>query len=227
MTNRLCERFFGVSLAALYVSVCLPPCLSVCSFKSCYRLCILFVFARLCMPDLRLRFGCKHGRQVRHVEGRGWFLEQPHLSVTLDRWCVCLYTSMCQLSSACRSTGVYSSSLLLLGLTCFPVAPGPTNKARHGTRQKKSATRLGLGHPVLAFVQKLSLFMLLLQNFNIHFFAAVCASRNMLTVHCFTELNYWEVGFILSGIKTEKIPIKCSGWRLLCKWDHQFMNYTY
>ncbi|KAI4817230.1 hypothetical protein KUCAC02_009506, partial [Chaenocephalus aceratus] len=55
-------------------------------------------------------------------------------------------TNVCQLPSACRGIGVYSSSLLILGLTRFPVAPGPANRARHGTRQKRSPTRLRLGH---------------------------------------------------------------------------------
>lgn len=59
---------------------------------------------------------------------------------------------------------MYSSSLLLLGLARFPVAPGPANQARHGTRQKMSTTRLGLGHPALVFVQKLKPFLVLLKN---------------------------------------------------------------
>lgn len=49
----------------------------------------------------------------------------PALPVTPDRWRVCLNNSARQLSSACRRTGVYSSSLLPLGVPApFPVAPG-------------------------------------------------------------------------------------------------------
>ncbi|KAI9524556.1 hypothetical protein NQZ68_016565 [Dissostichus eleginoides] len=62
-------------------------------------------------------------------------------------------TSVCQLPSACRGIGVYSSSLLILGLTRFPVAPGPANQARHGTRQKRSPTRLRLGHQLRAAME--------------------------------------------------------------------------
>lgn len=65
--------------------------------------------------------------------------------------CVCVGASVRQLPSACRGSGVYSSSLLLLGSARFPVAPSPTSQDRRG-----SATRLGLA--TSAFHQKLILF---------------------------------------------------------------------
>lgn len=162
MTNRLDRLVF------VRVFVCLPACLSVAIFPRVYVWgCTSFCLCALMhvrMQHAARRLGCIHWRQVRHVAGTGRFLEQPHLSVTLDRWCVCLNTSVCQLSSACRGTGVYNSSLLLLGLTRFPFAPGPANQARYGTRRRTSSTRLRLGHPALAFVQKLNLLLVLLKN---------------------------------------------------------------
>lgn len=168
------------------------------------------------------RLGCTHRRQVRHVERTGRFLEQPHLSVTLGRWCVCLSTNVCQLPSACRGIGVYSSSLLILGLTRFPVAPGPANRARHGTRQKRSPTRLRLGHQVLAFVQKPKpcycffgkLFHL--QRYLIS--SGICKDS-------IKQYNKRGVGFMLSGQNTN-YSIKWSVWNLLWKCNLQVMNCT-
>lgn len=86
--------------------------------------------------------GAAPGRQVRHAARTGRFLERPGLSVTLGRRCVCVSTSERQLPSACRSTGVYSSSLLLLASAPFPVAPRPPDRARRGTRaRQRHATR--------------------------------------------------------------------------------------
>lgn len=109
--------------------------------------------------------GRTHGRQVRHVEGTGRFLERPLPSVTLDRIRVCLNTSVRQLSSAGRGTGVYSSSLPLLGLTRFPVAPGARRPGQTWARaddKRRTAqawsprSRLcSKTKPVLVFAQKL------------------------------------------------------------------------
>lgn len=149
MTNRLSDCVFGISFcsclvtASLPIIICYMPSWSYMSFCFCAH-----------MANVARRLGCMHERQVRHVAGTRRFLEQAHLSVTLDHRCVCLNTSVCQLSSACRGSGVYSFSLLLLGLTCFPVASGPASQAR----QKSSAIRFKLGLPGLSFVQKLNVF---------------------------------------------------------------------
>ncbi|CAF87959.1 unnamed protein product [Tetraodon nigroviridis] len=46
----------------------------------------------------------------------------PRLSATLDRGCACVGASVRQLPSACRATGVYSSSLSLPG-PLHPLSP--------------------------------------------------------------------------------------------------------
>lgn len=124
----------------------LPSCQQLYAFMCTFKAVCPFVFVHVCMFTWSMfpgGLGWIHG-QVRDVGGTGRFLEQPRLSVTLDCRCVCLNTSVCQLSSACRGTGVYSSSLLLLGLTCFPVAPGPANQARHGTGRIQTPHDSGL-----------------------------------------------------------------------------------
>lgn len=70
------------------LSSILPACLQlyvfVCMFRAVYPFC-LCVLVHVHMERVARRLGCLHGRQVRHVAGTGRFLEQPHLSVTLDR----------------------------------------------------------------------------------------------------------------------------------------------
>ena len=174
--QRLCRTVTNSTKAvSSTVCVCLCaapppplPCQFVCSYTSptCVyvRACTSFC---LCALTRARRLGCVHGRQVRHVEGTGRFLERTHLSVSLDGWRARLNTSVCQLSSAWRGTGVYSSSLLLLGLTSFPVAPGACQPTRPdmAPEGRRSATRHRLGHPLFAVGQKLkNLFLLLLKN---------------------------------------------------------------
>lgn len=141
------------------VSACLWPHVLVCMFVSVY----LYVCSnRAPMHDAR-RLGCMQGRQVRHLLGTGRFLEQPNVSVTLDHRCVCLDTSVSAVLSMQRQWSVQLQSAAPRP-HLFPVAPRPATQARHSTSQERSTTRLSVRHPILAFVQKLELFLLLLKN---------------------------------------------------------------
>lgn len=129
MTNRVWKAWFALSVF-----------ISACSHKYvCVLVCVCWtrgILLYLCIN------ACSHAaselpRALAALRGHRWDTEWGQagswsglVSVTLDRWCVCVSTSVRQLPSACRSTGVYSSSLLLLTAARLPVTPRPTNRAR-------------------------------------------------------------------------------------------------